>query len=229
MVNKKSIIDDRLFSKKYICPVCEKTFYSLKPRMTKLQVLDRDSDFLVVYKDLNPLLYHILVCPECGFACTEKHIDELRPPQKKLIQDHVSKYWIHQEFGEIRSLEDAIISYKLAIAVYEVIKFSSFELGMLALHLAWLYRFSENKDQELRFLNASKKKLIDAYAEEDYGDSENFNEGKLCYLIGELSRRTEDKKNAVLYMQMAMKHTDISSDKMMTDLARDQWMLIKEM
>lgn len=229
MDNEKHIVDDRLFSKEYICPLCEKPFHSLKPRLTKLQVLDRDADFLVNYKDFNPLLYHILVCPECGFSCTEKHVGELRPVQKKLLQEYLSGRWIHQEFAGVRSLEDAIISYKLAIAVYEIIKFSSFELGMLALHLAWLYRFSKNREQELRFLNASKSKLMDAYAKEDYGDSENFNEGKLCYLIGELSRRTGDKKNAVLYMQKALNHTDISSDKMMADLVRDQWMLIKEM
>lgn len=229
MERVRKISDDRMLSKEFICPLCGTSFHSLRPRMTKLQVVDRETDFLVVYKDFNPYLYHISVCPSCGYAANEKRFFDLRTVQINNIKHYLLNRWSCKDFGGIRTPEEGVVCYKLAIPIYEVAKFSSFELAMLTLHLGWLYRFAKNKAQELRFLNVSKSRFIDAYVQEDFRSAESFNEGKLCYLIAELSRRVGDKKNAIMYMETALKHRDILSSKIMSDLARDQWMLIKEM
>lgn len=217
------------YSKAYSCPICENVFQTLKPKTSRLKVLKRDTDFCTVYEGFNPKLYHVSVCPNCGYAATESHMSSLRPAQQKEIREHVSSRWIHRDYGGLRTVDDAIICYKLALVIAEKAQFSSFELAILSLNLAWIYRGEDNKEQEMRFLNTSKAQLIDAYAEENYGSSQEMTEGKVCYLIGELSRRTNDKKNAAIYMEMALRHADVLSDKSLLERARDQWILIKEM
>lgn len=220
---------DCFYSKEYSCLICSNVFQSLKPKTSRLKVLRRDADFCVTYEGLNPLLYHVLVCPNCGFSATESHMSSLRPGQQKEIREHVTSRWSHRDYGGLRTADEAIICYKLALIAAEKVQFSSFELAILSLNLAWIYRGEGNKEQEIRFLNVSKVQLMNAYAEEDYGVSGQMTEGKVCYLIGELSRRTNDKKNAAVYMEMALGQADVLSDKTLLEQARDQWMLIKEM
>ncbi len=85
----------------------------------------------------------------------------------------------------------------------------------------------EDKEQETRFLEITKKLYEEAYYKEDLHDS-NMDELKLSYLIGELYRRLGDVKNAVKWFNIVVTNHNSSSNPTIRKMALEQWRLAKE-
>lgn len=219
----------RLYPKEHNCPICDSKFQSMRLRESTLKIEKHETDLNILYYDVQPSFYQIIVCPTCGFSGVESKYKSLRPAQKDIIMKTIINKWDGRNYSSERTLDDAIVTWLLAIGIADIAQFSSLELGMYSLILSRLYRIKNNENMEYRFIKAARDKLIDAYSEDDYTFFPRMNSGKVSYLIGELSRKLKDKKNASTFMSIALKDDFVKSDAHLIELAREQWLLIKEL
>ena len=59
---------DKLFEKKYTCPICDHNFTAKTVRTGKARMIRTDMDLRNVYEDIEPLKYDIILCQKCGYA-----------------------------------------------------------------------------------------------------------------------------------------------------------------
>lgn len=220
-------MDQYLFDKELDCPVCANHFVTKKPRLRKLPVEKKDSDFHIWYKAVNPVYYNVWVCPNCGFSATESEFNKVTTDEKKIILKSISVKWNKRDFGGTRTVGMAFETHKLALLVAQLLNKSKGYLGSLCLRLAWLYREEENREQEEVYLKRALEHLEDAYTHESFPIA-GLEEVPLSYLIGELKRKTGEPKNAIFWFGRTLDHPDIKYNRMIQIKARDQWQLARD-
>lgn len=220
-----------LYDKEVDCPVCSNEFTTKKVRTSRLRLVKRDEDFLSYYNIENPIKYNILVCPNCGYANYENKFHEIRSKEIDLVKENILPKWNKRDFGGVRSLDKAIETYKLALINSTLINSSKLQLGNVCLNLAWLYRLKEEdnrKDnEEERFIILSRDNFIKAYNMESLSGS-NMDEGKLSYLIGELSRRIGDREEALSWFNTSLSLESTKMNPAIDNIVREQWRITKE-
>lgn len=222
---------DALFEKKCTCPACDTQFLSKRVRSGQVQSTKRDTDFCTHYKEqrLNPILYTVYVCPNCGYSFSDQFTTYLPPHVKKRIHDNITSKWTPKELGQIRGYDEAIASYKLAIYTAILKEEAHSVKGGLYLRLAWLYRFQENQEEEQRFLALAVNEYEKSYAHSDYVNRDKeMSEPRILYLIGELMRRIEQFDKAILYFSKAIEMKNRTIETGIITMARDQWSLARE-
>ena len=217
-----------LYDKKVDCPVCNRQFTTKKVRMSRLRLIKRDEDFLNHYNGENPIKYNVFVCPNCGYVSREKKFDTLRKEHIGIIKENISSKWTKRDFGGPRDLDKAIEANKLALLTGMLLEYSKLELGNTCLNIGWLYRLKEEKDEEQRFLSLARDRFIEAYNTESLTDT-NMDESKLSYLIGELSRRINDKEKALTWFNTCLNLPSTKINPLLDNMAREQWRKAKEM
>lgn len=217
-----------LYDKIVDCPVCKEQFKTKKVRLSRLRLIKRDEDFLNHYDKENPIKYNIFVCPDCGYASWESKFDSIRRNQTKIIKDNISSKWNKRDFGGERDFNKAIEAYKLALLVGMLLETTKFELGNTCLNIGWLYRLKGEKEEELRFLTLARDRFIEAYNTESLA-STNMDDSRLAYLIGELSRRINDKEKALSWFNTCLSLPGTKMNPAIDVMAREQWRLAKEM
>jgi uncharacterized protein (DUF2225 family) len=217
---------DILYDKKVKCPVCNNEFTTKKVRVSKLRFIKQDTDFMPYYDKENPIKYNIFICPNCGYAATEDKFDSIPKRKKDIVLKEITLKWNKRNFGDKRTIEQAIETYKLAIYIGQLLDYSSVELGLLTLNLAWLFRLKGDEKQEMRFLRLTKSFFEDAYHKESLSNA-NMDEIKLAYLIGEINRRLGDKGQSVKWFNKVVTSHD-NTNPAIKNMAIEQWRLAKE-
>ncbi|AIQ20335.1 hypothetical protein H70357_29235 [Paenibacillus sp. FSL H7-0357] len=212
-----------LYSIKVICCNCEEEFSTSRVRPSLKRAIRRDADFCSYYKEENPDYYVVRVCPKCGFASTENSADKLVDWQRKAFNEQVGTRWKTRDFGEKRSWELALESYKLALICAQSIKDKDRIIASLLHHIAWMYRYQGDSAQEQRFLRYS----LDEYVKVFENDGMGGNDARLMYLIGELNRRIGEFHSAVKWFSRLINDQRIT-DAAMIRAAREQWALLRE-
>lgn len=220
-----------LFDKKYTCPYCENQFQTKKVRSSAQAFVNRDADFCTYYRhqQFNPILYTVNVCPNCGFSFTDQFSPGMLPVVKKSVQDKLASKWTSKDYGELRSIPEAIVTYKLAIFSAEL-KFEAHSVKAgLYLRLAWLNRFQEKTPEEKRFLQLAVSEYEQSYVHSDYikADKE-MSEIRLLYLIGELMRRIEKYDQSIKYFGKVIELRNRTIETGIVSLAYDQWSLARQ-
>lgn len=223
-----SDVNDILYDKEVSCPVCKKEFTSKKVRTSRLKMESQDSDFLFRYTGENPIKYNIFVCPHCGFAAYEDvHEKGIKDYFIKKIKATVSEKWIERDFGGKRSINQAIVSYKLALVNGKYMDISKLESANYCLNIAWLNRLKEDYEEEEKYLRFARDRFKDAYSQERL-DGTKMTEARLTYLVGELSRRLNERKEALTWFGLCLSNPDAASEKDLLDMTREQLRLAKE-
>jgi len=226
-----SISADSLYDKGCKCLHCGHTFTSKKVRSGSQAFVKRDADFCTYYKNqnLNPILYTVFVCPACGFAFTEQFEPSMPPYVKKRIKTELADKWTPKDFGSVRTIVEAIATYKLGIYSAMLKGEAHSVLGGLYLRLAWLYRFEGDEAEERRFLNMAVREYEQSYVHSDFvkGDKE-MSEVRVLYLIGELMRRVERYDQAILYFSKVIELKKKSIETGIISMAHDQWSLARQ-
>lgn len=212
-----------LYSIKINCINCEQDFQSSRVRTSFKKSIRNDADFCSYYKEENPDYYVVRVCPRCGFASTENSAIRLTDIQKKEIQKKVSERWIERDFNGHRDWDTALETYKLALVCAQIIGDSERLIASILHHIAWLYRYKGDVEQELRFLRFCLDSYILVYEYEGVG----ANNARLLYLIGELNRRVGDFNQAVLWFSRVINDKKIV-DASMIRASREQWAVLRE-
>ena len=158
---------DKLFDKKYTCPICENKFTAKTVRSGKTRMIHTDMDLRNVYEDIEPLKYDVVLCPKCGYAALSRFFPNITNVQQKYISEKISpNFKPLQEDGEDYTFEQALARYKIAFA-NAVVKMAKFSEGAyLSLKTAWIYRsYRESLDKDTAEYEIKYKKLENAEKE----------------------------------------------------------------
>lgn len=219
-----------LYDKKCECINCQKAFTTKKVRTRFIKVSSFDSDFCPTYEsnENNPIFYHVQVCPHCGFSFTEDFNPYFPPGAKEVIMDKVCNQWVPRNFGEARTVTDAIKTYKLAAYCGTLKKEKHINLAGLYMRIAWLYRSLNDDEQEKRFMKLATHEYQESYVADDYRGTQ-VSEIRLFYLIAELSRRNSLIEQATKYFSKVIEKQKNTTETKIVEMAREGWYEIREM
>jgi uncharacterized protein (DUF2225 family) len=218
-----------LYDKNYECLFCKKSFTSKKLRSRFVKLSHTDTDFFPVYEseESNPLYYHILVCPFCGFSFSEDFSRAFPPGAKEVINHEVQSRWVRRDFSGERNIQQAIQTYMLAIYCGSLKKEKHIVLAGMYMRIGWLYRVLKNPDQEQRFMRLAIKEYEDSLYHGDYTRTQ-VSEIKILYLIGELSQRLNDRQKAVQYFSKVIEKQKQTVEPQIIKMARERWHEIRD-
>lgn len=218
------------YQKDLECIYCKKKFKTTKVRTKFIKVESHDTDFRPIYQneEVNPLLYNIFVCEHCGFSFTDDFTKYFAPGLKELIQKEIKDKWMPRSYGEVRSIQEGILSYKLGIYCGTLKKEKFVSIAGLALRTAWLYRLQQNEDQENRFLRLARDWYVESYSADDFRGTQ-MSETRMLYLIAELSRKLGDIEAATRYFSKVIEKQRTSTETKVVEMAKDRWQEIRSM
>ncbi|MFD0679089.1 MULTISPECIES: DUF2225 domain-containing protein [unclassified Paenibacillus] len=212
-----------LFHVKVECVYCKATYRTSRVRPSFKKAKHTDTDFCIHYKEINPDYYVVRVCPLCGYADSENSTNKLTAPQIQEFREKVADNWLQKEFGNERTWEEAMQTYKLALVCAQIRNEKGRVIAGLLHHIAWLYRYREQEEQELRFLQFA----LDAYTNVFETEAGELNNARLMYLLGELNRRVRNYKDAVKWFGRVINDKRIM-DAAMIRASREQWVVTRE-
>lgn len=217
------------YQKSIECLHCKKQFKTTKVRSKFVKVESYTSDFQPIYqnKEVNPLLYNIFVCEHCGFSFTEEFSKYFAPGMKDEIQEKIANKWIPRSYGEERSIEEGILTYKLSIFCGTIKKEKFINIAGLALRTAWLYRLQQKHKEEQRFLEIARDRYENSYINGDFSGTQ-MSETRVLYLIAELSRRIGDVDYATRYFSKVIEKQSTSFEPKIVEMAKERWQEIRE-
>ncbi|WP_407307525.1 DUF2225 domain-containing protein [Desulfosporosinus sp. SB140] len=218
-----------LYATKVNCPYCGNDFQTLRVRYRHSIPYKIDSDFCPHYKegDSNPHFYYAKVCPECGFAFTEEFSDNFPLGTKELIKVKITAEWRKKEFGQVRDVEKAIESLKLAIYSATLKREKHSVLGGLCMRLAWIYRTENRQEEEERFMKLALQEYEESYVHSDFKGT-SLSEIRVLFILGELSRRLGQFSKAISYFSKIAEHPRRYEETKILEMARKQWRVTAE-
>ena len=139
---------DKLFDKKYECPICDNNFTAKTVRTGKARMIRTDLDLRNVYEDIEPLKYDIILCNKCGYAALARFFPSVTNVQHKFIEEKITpNFKPIDESGDEYSFEQALLRYRIAFANAVVKMAKASEGAYLSLKTAWICRsYKESLD-----------------------------------------------------------------------------------
>ena len=213
---------DALYFLEKECAVCGGKFEVTCVR-SRLTLIKQDTDFCAYYKEINPYYYTIWACPHCGYAARDTDFATVTTSVATKIHEFLAGKEIKVNLCGIRSREQGIVAYKLAIFYAELAGAKAGSRAGLHLRLGWLYREGELVDEEGKALAKACECFEQALAQE-WMPIGNMSELAVMYLVADLLRRTggQDQK-AMLYLSRIVSSPLAKIEKRIADLARDLW------
>lgn len=222
---EKINVKDYLYDKTIKCPVCGVESKVKTVKSSAIRVVKKDSDFMIHYNGINPLLYEVLLCNECGYAGLGKYFDNFKEKNKEVFIQKVSQNWRRIEMPEENSLEFAIKQHKIALISSMIKDAKASEKAFICLKTSWLYRLQGDTENELAFQKEALKGFEVAYSSEDFPIA-GLDKYSVLYLIGELNRRIGNDDLALRYFSEVI--TGKASEKI-KEQAKEQKDLIKKL
>ena len=213
-----------LYDKDMTCPNCKTKFSTKKVFSTKLRLLKSDTDQRRVYKNINPYLYEINVCPSCGYAFGEKANTRLSEQKLGNLIDYFLNIRNLDHFSKERDISEGIRSFKLALYISGLIGEPSYVKSALSIKLAWLYRETDNSEMEKKYLKVAYTHYQHAFLNEEY-EKAGYKGYFMLYMLCDLARRLDDYESAKRWYSEFFAVKD--APKAMMNTARDCWVDFK--
>lgn len=214
-----------LYDKTINCPICGKQTKIKAVKSNAPRIRSKDSDFMIYYDVINPMLYEIQYCKVCGYAGLSGYFNSVTDGQRKTVLTKITANWKSKEYPEVYDIDTAIEQHKLAL-LCAVVKDSRYsEKAIICLKISWLYRLKEDREQEQTFQKQALQGLELAYQNEPF-PIYGLDKYSTLYLIGELYRRIGDNSKATRYFGMVI--ADIKAPPKIREKVRDQRDLMKE-
>lgn len=215
-----------MYHKETKCPVCERKFKTIRVKSNASPLDRKDEDFCPYYKNINPMYYEIIICPECAYAASEKNFNELGDFELIALKNAFKGRHVARDYCGVRDWNEAIDSFKLALLTATAKKSKSSVVAGICLRIAWLYR-EKLDEKEKVFLNYSYENYRKTYEEESppYG---NLSEMMVLYLLGELARRLELIDDAAYWLGKAIQSPDRRNNPRIEEMARNQFAVVRE-
>lgn len=218
-----------LYDRHIDCIVCHQPYITKKVRSRYIKTVRHDTDFCSYYENekVNPLLYYVSVCPNCGFSASEEFSSHFPAITLQTIQTKICSNWSKQDYCDSRSFQDAINTYKLGIYSAILKKEKHITIAGLYMRLGWIYRTSLHQDEEIRFMKLALREYVNSYMKDDFKET-NMSEVRLLYLIGDLNRRLKEYKQAIRYFSKVIERKKDTVEKRIVEMARERWYEIRE-
>ncbi len=214
------------YKKSLKCPVCLCEFSTTKIKSSAIKIEHKDEDFCVHYKEYNPVYYEIFICPNCGYGASENSFKNVNDIEKIILLEAFTGREVGRDFCGIRTHNDAVDSFKIALYTANLKKARKSLIAGLALKTAWLYRYIED-DNEFVFLKMALEYYKEAFDTENFSDNK-LNEFTVIYLIGEISRRVGMYEESLEWFNRIVNHPDRHTNRRIEKLAREQWYNVRE-
>lgn len=221
----KDKFSNMLYDREIICPVCGTIFKARTVKVAASKVKNKDSDLFTRYVSINPFFYDVYLCSRCGYASMKRDFENIRESQIELVKEKISPKWNGRKYPEIYDIDIAIERYKLALLNCVITNSRSSKKALNCLKLSWMYRLKEDAENELAFLKEALKGLSDAFYSEDF-PIQGMDRYTVMYLIGEISRRTGNIDDALLWLGKVITTPNVTTK--LKEMARDQRDIIKE-
>ena len=209
-VNKKGYtVEDVLYDKSYICPVCGKEFKSKAIRSGRNRLLTTDLDLKANYDIVNPILYECIVCEACGYAALSKNFNALTTNQIKWIKEGICAKYKEHHYPAILTEKDGVLRFKLALLNSHVKKAKDGEKAYICLKIAWIYRDMKDETSEKVFLQQALTGFESAYNSERFPIFE-LDELTTAYIIADLHRRLENYDKAMQWIGYVVMDRSVS-------------------
>ncbi|MBR5597332.1 MAG: DUF2225 domain-containing protein [Lachnospiraceae bacterium] len=226
---------DKLFEKKYTCPICDHNFTAKTVRTGKARMIRTDMDLRNVYEDIEPLKYDIILCNKCGYAALSRFFPTVTSVQQKYVEEKITpNFKPLEEDGEEYSFEQALLRYRIAFANAVVKMAKASEGAYLSLKTAWVCRsYKESLETNLAG-NQDKYNQIDTMEKENLRkaydlfvkavQTEGFpmcgmDENTVDYLLAVLAMEHEDYYDSSKLVSKIL--TSYSAGQRLKDRARD--------
>jgi len=140
-----------LYTIKIQCVCCERAYGTSRVRQSFQKGDSHDSDFCAYYKEGHNPDYMLCELPDCGFASTENSMAVLMKWQRKLYREKLGSKLDRTRLRRQRTwsrhaeLQAALLCAQDSEGQERIIA------GLLQ-HIAWLYRYKDDSEQEQRFL-----------------------------------------------------------------------------
>ena len=209
-LNKKRYsVEEVLYDKSYICPVCGNEFKAKAIRSGKNRLLTVDLDLKANYDVVNPLLYESIVCENCGYAGLSKNFNLLTTSQIRWIKEQIcTRYKVHHYPGVLTE-KDGIQRLKLVLLNSYVKKAKDGEKAYICLKIAWLYRDMKEKALEELFLKHALTGFENAYNNERFPIFE-LGELTTAYIIADIYRRMKCYDKAMQWVGFVVMDRSVS-------------------
>lgn len=226
---------DKLFEKKYTCPICENKFTAKTVRTGKARLIRTDMDLRNVFENFEPLKYDIVLCPKCGYGALTRFFPNVSTVQQKYITEKITpNFKPLPEDGAEYTYEQALARYKVAFA-NAVVKMAKVSEGAyLSLKTGWLYRsYKESLDKDMpgyeeKFDKIEKMEMENLRKAYDYFikavQTEEFpmcgmDESTVDYIIAILAMEFGDYSDSSKMLSKLL--TSYSAGERLKDRARD--------
>lgn len=216
-----------MFERHMTCPVCLFTFDAVKMHANAPKVIKREPDYYATYEGENPMYYAVTVCPNCGFAAFDKDFTgEASDQVKAIIYEKITRQWNHRNLCDMRTTQDALEVYKLALLCYTLIGASNMTIGKIAMRIAFLYR-ELNDPREMDFIRHTVSYYEKAYSTENI--TEDIEEEiTLLFIMGEFNRQLGNLRQAVIWFSKAMEIPELKKKRHLEIRVKNQRALVAE-
>lgn len=133
-----------------------------------------------------------------AFPSRKSFLPIFRQIRWRRFKKNICQLWKGNNYSGKRTFQEAVNTYKLGIYSATLKREKHIVLAGLYMRLAWLYRTYQVPDQEVRFMRLALEEYTASYNKDDFVGT-HMSEVRLLYLIGELHRRLNQPKQAVLY------------------------------
>ncbi len=215
-----------IYNKEIVCPVCSKKITVTKVKAKASRVISRDSDYCVTYEGINPLLYDVWICPNCGYSSQQDKFETISARDSRIILETITPRWNKRSFSGERTIDTAIEAFMLALLNLQLRKAKTSEYAKVCLRLAWLYR-GRNEEKELEYIKFAARHYSDTYEKEQF-PVDKLDELTCLYMIGELNRRAGNYEDSVKWFSRLISSPEGRKNAKLIEVARDQFQLAKE-
>lgn len=222
-------IEKTLYHAKITCPVCATKFESMRVRSGSIRVQRIDNDFCQHYQSANPLYYEMMVCPRCGFAFNLDFSKmRMSAGQREEVKLRLQPVWQDRakNYGGVRTWNDAMEAFQLALYALEGGLVKSSKMGMLYLKTAWLYRYEGNGAGEQKYIQKAISSFAKAYETESFSDPKS--ELNIIYLLGALNMRAGKIQESAKWLDLVLRHPAKSMMPMLVNQTKDLWAEVRQ-
>lgn len=217
------------YKAKMTCPVCTNKFESMRVRSSSIRIQSIDDDFCQHYRSANPLYYEMMVCPRCGFAFNlDSSKTVLSAAERERVKLLLQPVWQDRakDYGGLRTCEEAMEAFQLALYALEAGLMNSFKTGMLYLKTAWLYRYEGKGEEEQKYIEKALSHFAGAYETENFSDQKS--ELKMVYLLGALNLRVGRIRESARWLDLVLRHPAKSMMPMLVEQTKDLWADVRQ-
>lgn len=202
-------LEEVLYDKTYVCPICNTEFKTKAIRSGKNRLMSSDLDLKPQYDIVNPIFYECIVCEACGYAALSKNFNSLTTSQIRWIKEQICSKYKPYHYEPIIDAKVAVSRYKLALLNSFVKKAKDGEKAYICLKIAWIYRDLKESEQEEVFLKYALTGFENAY---NNGRFPIFELGELttAYIIADMHRRLKSYDKAMQWIGYVILDKSIS-------------------